>query len=79
MVFIIALRSDEHFQDILVCVLLDLSEPRLHIIKRRHVSRVKGEQNAISSLVIRLSDCAEPFLASCVPNIESGMTNLTSY
>ena len=51
-------------------MLLDLAQPRLHIIKGLHVRRVEGEQDSMGSLVVRLRDRAEPLLASCVPNLQ---------
>lgn len=40
---------------------------------------VKHDNSALALDVITISETSELFLASCVPNIESGMTNLTSY
>ena len=51
-------------------MLLDLTQPSLHIIKGLHVRRVEGEQDSMGSLVIRLRDRAEPLLASCIPNLQ---------
>ena len=39
---------------------------------------VKHDNSALALDVITISETSELFLASCVPNIESGMTNLTS-
>ena len=39
---------------------------------------VKHDNGALALDVITISETSELFLASCVPNIESEMTNLTA-
>ena len=70
MVRIVALRAYQHLKHIFVCVLLNLAQPRLHVIKCLHVRRVECKQNTMRSLVIRLCDGAESLLACRVPNLQ---------
>ena len=70
MVFIVALGSYKNLQHILICMLLNLPEPRLHVIKRRHASRIEGKNDPICSLVVRLRDCAESLLPCRVPDLQ---------
>ena len=60
-------------------MLLDLAQPRLHIIKGLHVRRVEGEQDSMGSLVVRLRDRAEPLLASCVPDLQLDLLPIQLY
>ena len=56
--------------DIRYCMLLNLFKPILDIGKGVLLCHVIYQQNAHSSLVIRLRDCAESFLASSVPYLQ---------
>lgn len=51
-------------------MLINLFEPVLNVSKSLLFCAVIHEYNSHSSFVVGLSDCAESFLTSCVPNLK---------
>lgn len=49
---------------------LNLLEPILYVVEGALLGAVVDEHDAHGSLVIRLSDRAEPLLACCVPDLQ---------
>ena len=50
-------------------MLLNLLHPLLYGIEGRFIINRIDEDNTLSTFIIRLSDCPEPFLASGVPDL----------
>lgn len=69
MVLLIWLGWNKHFLNTLSCMLLYLWEPILNILKCLLVGWIIGKDDALCSLVIRLSDGPKAFLTSRVPNL----------
>ena len=67
---VIALSRHQNFENILVGVRLNLPQPRRHVVECANLSGVKGQENAISSFVVRLCYGAEAFLACRVPYLQ---------
>ena len=70
MLFVVHFSRNDNFDDIFVCMLLYLTQPRLHVVKSARVRRIVNQQDAVRALIITLSDCSKSFLASCVPNLQ---------
>ena len=49
---------------------IDLLEPVLNVIESCLLATIINKKDAHCSLVVSLSDCTEPLLAGCVPNLE---------
>ena len=66
----VALCGDDNFEDVFVGVLLNLAEPGFHVVEGSRASGVKRQNDTVCTLVVRLRDCAEPFLPCCVPDLK---------
>lgn len=63
----IGLVAHQQLVDALGSVSVDLLEPLLHVVERVHVGDIVHDADAVGTSVVRRGDCAEAFLASCVP------------
>lgn len=59
----------EHQNYVACPVELNLLDPVSHRVKGRPSCDVVGNDSAMSAAVVTLGDCAEPFLARCVPHL----------
>lgn len=66
----IALISDQDFVDIVCCMLLDVPDPIADVLERVLVNDVIHQQNSHCPTVVCRGNCAESFLAGCVPNLQ---------
>lgn len=66
----IAFVSDEYLGDVDLCVLFNLPQPRLDIIKGVHIRAVVDQYDSHCPFVIGLCDRPKAFLAGCIPDLE---------
>ena len=78
--FEIGLVADEQLDDVLIAVLVDLSEPVLDVLEGLAISDVVNKDDAMRSLVVGGSDGLEALLAGSVPDLQldSAATGLES-
>ena len=74
----IRLVSNDNLVNLLVTVLLDLTEPVLDVIEGLLVGDIIDKNVAVSSAVVSLRDGAEALLASSIP-LQSNQTNAQKY
>ena len=61
--------SNQNFFDVWNCMLFDLLEPVLDIIECSLVRDIINKEYTHSTFVVRLSNCSESFLSSCIPHL----------
>ena len=74
--FPVTFGSHQQFLAIRGGVLVDLLHPLLHIIKSYHTGTIIAEHDALSALVVGLSDGSKSFLARSIPNLEFNVTSV---
>ena len=62
--------AHQEFDNILVSVLVDLSQPVLNVLEGLSVGDIVDEDDSVSTFVVRGSDGLEAFLSGGVPNLK---------
>lgn len=69
----VRLITDEHFNDVLACVHLDLFEPVLQRLEGLAIIDSIGHDYSHRTLVIGLGDGFKALLAGCIPDLHSDL------